>query len=76
MHAVLTDAEWTLKFRTTGNAAKKLPAKKLWEDITMSAWASADPGFAVRYDDQRVAHLPERWTHQREQSVLRIYVFG
>ena len=44
MHAVLTDAEWTLKFRTTGKAAKKLPAKRLWEDITMSAWASADPG--------------------------------
>jgi len=44
MHAVLTDAEWTLKFRTSGKASKKLPAKKLWNDITLSAWASADPG--------------------------------
>ena len=44
MHTVLTDGEWTLKFRTSGKAAKKLPAKKLWEDITLSAWASADPG--------------------------------
>jgi ribonucleoside-diphosphate reductase alpha chain len=48
MHAVLTDAEWTLKFRTSGKEAKKLKAKSLWEKITFSAWASADPG--LQYD--------------------------
>jgi len=48
MHAVLTDGEWTLKFRTSGKAAKKLKAKELWEKITFSAWASADPG--LQYD--------------------------
>ncbi len=48
MHSVLTDGEWTLKFRTSGKAARKVKAKDLWEKITFSAWASADPG--LQYD--------------------------
>jgi ribonucleoside-diphosphate reductase alpha chain len=48
MHAVLTDAEWELKNRNDKKIAKKLKAKDLWEKITFSAWASADPG--LQYD--------------------------
>ncbi len=48
MHAMITDGDWELKFRTSGKTAKKIKAKKLWEKITMSAWASADPG--LQYD--------------------------
>jgi ribonucleoside-diphosphate reductase alpha chain len=44
MQAVLTDADWDLKWRTTGKTAKKLKAKTLWDKIILSAWASADPG--------------------------------
>lgn len=48
MTAVLTDREWELRYRTTGKLAKKVQAKELWEKVTMSAWASADPG--LQYD--------------------------
>ncbi len=48
MHAVLTDGDWDLKFRTSGKTAKKVKAKSLWDKITLSAWASADPG--LQYD--------------------------
>jgi ribonucleoside-diphosphate reductase alpha chain len=48
MHAVLTDADWELKFRTSGKVAKKTKAKTLWDKITLSAWSSADPG--LQYD--------------------------
>ena len=33
-------------------------------------------GHAVRHDDQRVAHLPEHRSHQREQPVLGVHVPG
>jgi ribonucleoside-diphosphate reductase alpha chain len=44
MHAVLTDADWDLKLRTNGKTSKTVKAKHLWDKITLSAWASADPG--------------------------------
>ncbi len=44
MNAVNNDEEWELKWRTNGKPCKKLRARKLWNDITLSAWASADPG--------------------------------
>ncbi|HET6512404.1 MAG TPA: adenosylcobalamin-dependent ribonucleoside-diphosphate reductase, partial [Candidatus Kapabacteria bacterium] len=44
MHAVQTDDDWETKFRTTGKVAKKYKAKDLWNKVTLSAWASADPG--------------------------------
>ena len=31
-----------------GKTAKKVKAKELWNDITLAAWASADPG--LQYD--------------------------
>ncbi len=48
LKAVENNEEWELKNRIDGKVAKKLPAKKLWNDITYSAWACADPG--VQYD--------------------------
>ena len=42
------DGEWTLKRRTDGAPAKKLPASALWDEIAYAAWACADPG--VQYD--------------------------
>jgi len=58
MEAVHNDTEWDLYWRTekelaeeenrTPTACKTLPARKLWEEIAYSAWASADPG--LQYD--------------------------
>ena len=44
MHAVLTDAEWTLKFRTSGKARRNFPRRNCGKILRYSAWASADPG--------------------------------
>ncbi len=44
MNAVAEDKEWELKWRTSGKVAKKVKAKHLWDEITLSAWSSADPG--------------------------------
>lgn len=54
MKAVQTDEEWPLYWRVELNKARKenrtpkavstLKARKLWNDISYSAWACADPG--------------------------------
>ncbi|UOM34384.1 vitamin B12-dependent ribonucleotide reductase [Acuticoccus sp. I52.16.1] len=44
LHAVKADRDWDLTWRTTGEVAKTLPARELWEKIGYAAWASADPG--------------------------------
>ncbi|TVQ75593.1 MAG: adenosylcobalamin-dependent ribonucleoside-diphosphate reductase [Phycisphaeraceae bacterium] len=41
-------AVWTLTHRTTGEVAKEIPARDLWEKICYAAWRCADPG--VQYD--------------------------
>ena len=38
------DEDWDLVGRRDGKVQKTLPARKLWDDIGMAAWASADPG--------------------------------
>ncbi|MBT3979699.1 MAG: vitamin B12-dependent ribonucleotide reductase [Bacteriovoracaceae bacterium] len=43
------DGDWPLKARTNGTTLKTIKAKKLWGDITDSAWQCADPG--VQFDD-------------------------
>jgi ribonucleoside-diphosphate reductase alpha chain len=48
LEAVENDGKWTLTFRTTGEVAKTLRARDLWEQISYAAWASADPG--IQYD--------------------------
>ncbi len=42
------EGEWELKARSDGRVMKKVPAKKLWEQITYAAWRCADPG--TQYD--------------------------
>lgn len=48
LRAVEADTDWDLKARTNGETIKKIPARKLWNDISFSAWACADPG--VQFD--------------------------
>ncbi len=49
MQAVEENGSWQLTHRTTGQVAKTVDARKLWDEIAYCAWASADPG--VQYDD-------------------------
>jgi ribonucleoside-diphosphate reductase alpha chain len=44
LQAVERDGEWALTRRTDGKVAKVLRARDLWEKISASAWACADPG--------------------------------
>ena len=44
MRAVLNDADWELKSRTTGELIKTVKARKLWSDIAKTSWQCADPG--------------------------------
>ncbi len=39
-----TDGEWTLTRRTDGVAARRIPARELWDKVAYNAWACADPG--------------------------------
>lgn len=48
LKAVEEGRDWNLVNRIDKKVAKKLPAKKLWDSITYSAWACADPG--LQYD--------------------------
>jgi ribonucleoside-diphosphate reductase alpha chain len=48
MDALEKDADWKLIFRTTGETAKTLKARDLWDNICFAAWSCADPG--VQYD--------------------------
>ena len=47
--ALEVNRNWTLMNRTDGEVAKKVPAAKLWNDITLAAWECADPG--LQFDD-------------------------
>ncbi|MBL7761454.1 MAG: vitamin B12-dependent ribonucleotide reductase [Sediminibacterium sp.] len=40
--------DWELKARTDGRVMKKIPASKVWEQISYAAWRCADPG--TQYD--------------------------
>jgi ribonucleoside-diphosphate reductase alpha chain len=44
MKAVANEDPWDLKWRTSGETARTVPSKRLWDKITMSSWQSADPG--------------------------------
>ena len=47
--ALEVNRDWTLVNRTDGEVARKVPAAKLWNDVTLAAWECADPG--LQYDD-------------------------
>ena len=44
MEALESNTNWKLINRTDGNVYKEIPAQKIWNDLGMSAWVSADPG--------------------------------
>ncbi len=44
LKAVGEDADWDLKYRTTGKVSKTVKAAGLWQKIAEAAWQSADPG--------------------------------
>ena len=44
VRAVADDLDWSLTRRTDGAVAKSLPARDLWNTISTTAWACADPG--------------------------------
>ena len=43
------DRNWELTGRTTGAVVKTVPARDLWEQISVAAWQCADPG--LQFDD-------------------------
>src|SRR5690348_5603380 len=44
LKAVLENGDWHLTYRGNGKIAKTVKARDLWEKISYSAWACADPG--------------------------------
>ncbi len=44
MDAMLRDEEWHLRTRNNGKIVKSMQAKDLWDQISIAAWACADPG--------------------------------
>ncbi|HXC57480.1 MAG TPA: vitamin B12-dependent ribonucleotide reductase [Rhizomicrobium sp.] len=44
LNAVLQDKDWNLTYRGSGKIASTIRARDLWEKISYSAWACADPG--------------------------------
>src|SRR5580658_480965 len=44
MQAVLADADWELRTRTTGEVVERIPARHLFRQIAEAAWECADPG--------------------------------
>jgi len=48
LEAVEKDGDWNLTFRTTGETAKTIKARSLWDRIGDAAWACADPG--IQFD--------------------------
>ncbi|MBP9718590.1 adenosylcobalamin-dependent ribonucleoside-diphosphate reductase [Candidatus Gracilibacteria bacterium] len=48
LKAVQNNEEWALMNRIDKKVARKVSARKLWNDITYAAWACADPG--LQYD--------------------------
>ena len=44
LRAVEDDGPWNLINRTSGEVAKTIPARDLWQQIGQAAWSCADPG--------------------------------
>ncbi len=69
IQAVLDDGDWDLTARTDGKVRKTIKARDLWRQVAEAAWTCADPGVQFDTIDQRVAHLPGRRPHPRNQPV-------
>ncbi len=48
LQAVQADRDWALKWRSSGEVARTMKARDLWERIGEAAWACADPG--IQFD--------------------------
>ena len=48
LEAVEKDATWSLTYRTSGDVAKTVQARDLWDKVGSAAWACADPG--IQFD--------------------------
>jgi ribonucleoside-diphosphate reductase alpha chain len=44
LKAVLEDGDWALTWRGSGEAARTVRARELWQKVSYAAWACADPG--------------------------------
>lgn len=44
MRAVENDSDWHMKWRVSGDIAKTVKARHIWNKIGLAAWSSADPG--------------------------------
>ncbi len=49
MEAVLENKLWELKWRLSGEVARAVDARYVWDQINVCSWQSADPG--VQFDD-------------------------
>ena len=44
LKAVQEDGDWDLTYRGSGQVAKTVKARDLWQKVSLAAWACADPG--------------------------------
>ncbi len=44
MQAVIDNADWALRARTSNDVVRTVPARDLWHQIAKAAWECADPG--------------------------------
>ena len=44
LKAVLEDGDWNLTWRGSGEVARTVKARELWQKVSEAAWACADPG--------------------------------
>jgi len=44
LKAVMEDGDWDLTWRGSGEVAKTVKARELWQKVSEAAWACADPG--------------------------------
>lgn len=56
MKAVENGQEWKLVDPRTGEVAETLPARRIWDEIIRSAWATGDPG--LYFIDEANRHNP------------------
>ena len=76
MQAVTEDSDWWTKSVVTGQPVKRYKARDLMRQIAEATHQCGDPGNAVRYHREPLASVQADRSHQRFQSVLRIYVPG
>ena len=74
LRAVEADRDWALTERTTGKVAKTVERRRAVGPHRRGGLALGRSWRAVRYDHQRLAHLPRVRPHQCVEPVLGIHV--